>query len=144
MRRERRVDGAGLRRSRVGRNAIAATTRIETLNHTCCCASMSFQRVGIVSKCAYAPRPSSSRGGLLADWPPPHGLLAARAALPVQHAATTASRNVILALRAMCTASSGVDAIAALRFVCAADARQLVCTVCSAVCSVFSAQRSNY
>ncbi len=28
------------------------TARIETLNHTCCCASISFQRVGIVSKCA--------------------------------------------------------------------------------------------
>ena len=34
VRRERRVDGAGLRRSRVGRNAIAATARLETLDHT--------------------------------------------------------------------------------------------------------------
>ena len=104
MRRERRVDGAGLRRSRVGRNAIAAIARIETLNHTCCCASISFHRVGIVSKCAYAPRPSSSRGGLLADCPPPHGLLAARAALPVQHAATTASPSIALRSSVQCAA----------------------------------------
>ena len=66
---------------------------------------MSFQRVGIVSKCAYAPRPSSSRGGLLADCPPPHGLLAARAAaLPVQHVATTASPSIALRSSVQCAA----------------------------------------
>ena len=149
MRRERRVDGAGLRRSRVGRNAIAAIARIETLNHTCCWASISFQRGGIVSKCAYAPRPSSSRGGLLADWPPPHGLLAARAALPVQHAATIAH---ILALQAMCTecavqcavvCSAATDAISTVNstcvlcrcvlWVCGAG-RPLLCRVLSTFC----------
>ena len=107
VRRERRVDGAGLRRSRVGRYAIAAIARIETLNHTCCCASMSFQRVGIVSKCAYAPRPSSSRGGLLADCPPPQGLLA-RAMPPVVHeAAITASHSgIALQQCAVCSVRS--------------------------------------
>ena len=117
VRRERRVDGAGLRRSRVGRYAIAAIARIETLNHTCCCASMSFHRVGIVSKCAYAPRPSSSRSGLLEDWPPPHGLLAARAALPVQHAATTASPSIALRSSVQCSVRGAIiDAICDSQF----------------------------
>ena len=68
-------------------------------------------------------------------------MAAARAALPVQHAATTASPNAILALRAMCTASSGFDAIAALRFVCAAEvwicmSRGVAASVHSVQCSV--------